>query len=99
MVATMRTVRRHVRLHDSFPVRGRVTVWGYGYTDVARLTGMMPASVKRATQARRGKPPVLDMADLGSVVDFIVRHRAPVAWLPATPPIVAHGYGHAYSAR
>ena len=64
---------------------GRPVLFAYSYSAVAELAGVEDASVRKACQARRGRPPTLVMADLLSVAAYIQRHQRRAARKAATP--------------
>lgn len=54
---------------------GRPAFWAYGVSAIAVLAGVEEASVRKACQARKGRPPALVMADILSVAAYIQRHQ------------------------
>ncbi len=73
-----KTRRRRVIVGADTP-RGkgnRSKLWAYSYADIATACGMTLASVRKACQERRDKPPTLDPSSLTSVAAFVVEHQA-----------------------
>jgi hypothetical protein len=72
------TTRHYVTIIGGTVPRGRCgrpALWAYSYSTVAEMAGVKVESVRKACQARGKRPPALDMADLESVVRYIMRHR------------------------